>query len=66
VCDLSHLPPVGVFLVDHVKNVPPGECQPHFPAGDEVVRGRIIFEVWLQKHLKCDGTVNIEKVTMNS
>ena len=61
----AHLPPVGVFLVDHVKNVPPGEGQAGLPAGDEVVCGRVVFEVWLQEHL-WDGTVNIDNVTMNT
>lgn len=48
----SHLPPVGVLLVDHMKDVSPGKGQACLFTGDQVVCGRIIVEVWLQINLQ--------------
>lgn len=48
----AHLPPVGVLLVDDMKYVSFGEGQPRLFTGDQVVRGRIIAEVWLQINLE--------------
>lgn len=48
----SHLPPVGIFLVDYVKDVSLGKGQACLFTGDQVVCGWIIVEVWLQINLQ--------------
>lgn len=48
----THLPPVGVLLVDHMQDVSLGEGQARLFTGDQVVSGWIIVEMWLQIHLQ--------------
>lgn len=47
----THLPPVGVLLVDYMKDVSLGKGQACLFTGDQVVCGWIIVEVWLQINL---------------
>jgi len=48
----SHLPPVGVLLVHYMKNVSFRESQTRLFTRDQVIRVRIVVEMWLQIHLK--------------
>ena len=47
----AHLPPIGVILVYNLKQVPSGEAQACFLAGDETVTGGVIIEVAFNKYL---------------
>lgn len=47
----SHLPPVGVILVDDLQQVPGGEAEPGLLAGDEAVGGRVVVKVALHEDL---------------
>ncbi len=47
----SHLPPVGVLLVDYMEDVSFEKGQACFFTGDQVVSGWIIVEVRLEINL---------------
>lgn len=41
----SHLPPVGIFSVDNLKDVASLENHAGLPARDQVVAGRVVVKV---------------------
>ena len=47
----AHLPPIGIILVYNLKQVPSGEAQACFLAGDKTVAGGVIIEVAFNKYL---------------